>query len=148
MGIAERWKGQPPLPEELEERLPDIVARLRRAGAELIYLFGSAVVADEENDRGPQDLDLAVWGMDEDPWRVRADLEEVLETDRIDLVRLEEAEPELRFEVVARGRLLHAGSSELENRIELKILREYRDLAPLRRLQRRYLRARHGLDGP
>lgn len=147
MAIAERWKGHPPLPDGLEERLPEVVARLRRAGARLVYLFGSAARLEEE-DRRPRDLDLAVWGMEEDPWRVRADLEEILATDRLDLLRLEDADPELRFQVVARGRRLHAVSSDLENEVELKILREYQDLAPFRRVQRAYLRARHGVDGP
>lgn len=148
MGIAERWKGHPPLPDGWEERLPEVVARLRRAGAQLVYLFGSSARRSPEGPRQPGDLDLAVWGLEEDPGRVRADLEEILETDRLDLVRLEDAAPELRFEVVAQGSRLHADSPDLENRVELKVLREYRDMEPFRLVQRRYLRARHGVDGP
>lgn len=147
MSIAERWQGHPPLPDGLEKRLSDVVARLRRAGSELIYLFGSAADQTDASARKPGDLDLAVWGMDEDVWRVRADLEELLGTDRIDLVRLEDAEAEMRFEVVARGRRLHAEDPSLENAVELAALREYQDLAPFRRVQREYLRARHGSDG-
>ena len=147
MGTAERWQGHPPLPGDLSERLDDIVSRLRRGGADLIYVFGSAVRPDLEGSHVPGDLDLAVHGLDEDVWRVRADLEKALGTDRLDLVRLEETDPELRFEVIARGRLLYAASRELENDFELRALREYRDLAPLRRVQRDHLRARHGIRG-
>lgn len=68
---------------------------------------------------------------------------EILETDRIDLARLEEAEPELRYRVVSEGRLLYGAGPDLENRLELRILREYQDLAPFRRTQRQYLRHRH-----
>lgn len=148
MSVAERWEGHPPLPAGLEERLPEVVARLRRAGAALVYVFGSAAGARGEEHPPPRDLDLAVWGLDEEPWGVRADLEDILGTDRLDLVRLEEADPDLRFEVVARGRLLFSEGPELENAFEAKVLREYRDLAPFRRVQQSYVRRRHGLDGP
>ncbi|HZD04638.1 MAG TPA: nucleotidyltransferase domain-containing protein [Longimicrobiales bacterium] len=148
MAVAERWKGHPPLPADLEGRLSEVVARLRGAGAGLVYLFGSAAQRRGEGHPPPGDLDLAVWGMDEEPWRVRADLEEVLGTDRLDLMRLEAADPDLRFEVVACGRLLFSEGPALENAFEAKVLREYRDLAPFRRVQRTYLRRRHGIDGP
>lgn len=164
MAIPERWKGHPPLPEDLEDRLPEVMERLRRAGADLIYVFGSAAgAAAGDDDRPgdglggdppadapgpPGDLDLAVFGMKEDIAHVRADLAEIVGTDRLDLVQLERADPELRFEVVARGRLLHSGDPGLENDFELGVLREYRDLEPLRRLQNRYVRERHGIDGP
>lgn len=58
--IAERWKGQPPLPERLEERWREIVARLREAGARLVYLFRSAARSDEAAGIPPGDLGLAV----------------------------------------------------------------------------------------
>jgi predicted nucleotidyltransferase len=146
MGIPERWAGHPPLPHDLEERLPGVVERLQEAGATLVYLFGSVGRANTE--RAPADLDLAVLGMTEDRFRVAADLQRVLETDRLDLVRLETADPELRFRVVAEGTLLHSASPDVENRFEEAALRTYRDLAPLRRTQQRYVRQRHGVDGP
>lgn len=147
VAVAERWKGHPPLPADLEERLTRVVARLCRAGARLVYVFGSAARRCGEGHPPPRDLDLAVWGMDGDPWRVRADVEDILGTDRLDLVRLEEADPDLRFEAVARGRLLFSESPHLENTFEAKVLREYRDLAPFRRVQHAYVRRRHGTDG-
>lgn len=58
------------------------------------------------------------------------------------------ADPELRYQVLVRARRLDAESPERENEVKLKILREYQDMAPFRRVQRRYLRARYGLDGP
>jgi hypothetical protein len=154
MSIAERWKGHPPLPHDLADRLDDVVERLRRGGAQLVYLFGSAasdpaaVEPEETTASSPGDLDLAVWGLEEDRWTVLTDLADILGTDRIDLVLLEEANPELRYRVIADGRLLHAADSEVENRVELAILREYQDMAPFRRTQMRYVHERHADYGP
>lgn len=158
MAIGERWEGHPPLPPDLEERLPRVVDRLRRGGARLVYVFGSAAGSSAEGssavgisaDDGPEpgDLDLATWGLEEDRWEVGADVAEILGTDRLDLVMLEKAGPELRYRIVADGRLLHSDDPALENRLELRILREYQDLAPFRRVQTRYLRARRADRGP
>lgn len=41
MTIAERWKDHPAVPKDLEARFPRVVERLRRGGAEAVYLFGS-----------------------------------------------------------------------------------------------------------
>lgn len=147
MATAERWEGHPPLPDGWEERLADIVTRLQQAGADLIYVFGSSVPSAPGAERAPGDLDLAVWGLKEDIWRVRADVEGILGTDRFDLVRLEDAEPELRFGVIAHGRCLYSRDTHLENEFELGALREYRDLVPFRRIQREHMRARHGVRG-
>lgn len=152
MGIPERWKGHPPLPPDLEERLPGIVERLRRGGAELVYLFGSAAQGPTGDDeaagprREPQDVDLATWGVQELD-RLRPDIEGILGTDRFDIVRMEAADPELRFEIVAKGSLLFSRDAEVENRVEMRVLREYRDMAPFRRRQRELLRERHGIRG-
>lgn len=143
MAIAERWKGHPPLPDDLSDRLPRIVECLRRAGARLVYLFGSVAGAGEGEGREPADLDLAVWGFEQDRWRVAADVADILGSDRLDLVVLEEADPELRYRVLAGGRLLYSDDPALENRVELKILREYQDLEPFRRVQTAYLRERY-----
>ena len=149
MSIAERWKGHPPLPPDLADRLGAVVGRLREAGARLIYLFGSASGASERPDgppaehRAPGDVDLAVWGLAEDRWAVLADVAGILGTDRVDLIFLEEAEPELRYRVIASGELLHSADPELENRIELSYLRGYQDTAPFRRTQMRYVSERH-----
>lgn len=148
MAIAERWKGHPPLPEGLDEVVPLLVDRLRRGGARLVYLFGSAAAGPGGGDKEPEDLDIAVWGLEEDRWEVGADLAEILGTDRLDLVILEEAEPELRYRIIADGRVLHSADPALENRVELRILREYQDLAPFRRVQSGYVRDRHGDRGP
>lgn len=147
MSIAERWDRHPPLPADLSARLPRVTRRLRDGGAKLIYVFGSAAADADAGARRPGDLDLGVWGLEEDRWHVQADVAEILGTDRLDLVPLEEADPELRYRIIASGRLLYAADHELENRIELGILREYQDLAPFRRVQAAYLRARHSRDG-
>lgn len=147
MSTAERWKGHPEVPEDLAAHLPEVVTRLRQAGADMVYLFGSYAAEAGDRRPPPNDLDLAVFAMAEEPRLVRADLEDILGTDRLDLVRLEDADPELRFDVVSRGRLLHSRDTVTENAFELKVLREYRDLAPFRRAQHGHLRRRHGLDG-
>ncbi len=150
MSITERWTGHPPLPSDLRERLPGVTDRLRQGGAKLVYVFGSA--AEETGagtgDRAPGDLDVAVWGLEEDRWLVQADLAEILGTDRLDLVPLEGAGPELAYRIISTGTLLHGESAELENRVETSILRTYQDIAPFRRTQARYLRARNAGHGP
>lgn len=138
MAIAERWKGHPPLPADLEARLPRVVDRLREAGADLVYVFGSAVA--DELEREPHDLDVAVQGLEEDRWRLLADLAELLGTDRIDLVPLEEAGPELRFRIVSEGRLLHSARPETGSRLEIRTVREVQDLSPFLRARIRYVR--------
>lgn len=148
MSIAERWNGHPPLPSDLEERLPRVIDRLRRGGARLIYLFGSSAPDADPGGRPPGDLDLAVWGLEEDRWGVQADVAEVLGTDRVDLVPMEDAGAELRFRIISTGKLLYRSDVGLENQVESRILREYQDLAPFRRTQSRYLRARHASHGP
>lgn len=147
MSIAERWNGHPPLPSDLNKRLPRVVRRLRAGGAKLVYVFGSVAADSGAGTGGPGDLDLAVWGLEEDRWLVQADVGEIIGTDRIDLVPLEEADPELRYRIVSSGRLLHSTDAELENRIETRILREYQDLAPFRRVQAQYLRTRYPAHG-
>lgn len=90
---------------------------------------------------------MAVWGLEEELDRLRPDIEDVLGTDRFDIARMETADPELRYDVVAGGRLVWARDPELENRVELAALREYRDMAPFRRKQREALRETFGVDG-
>ena len=141
MSIAERWKGHPPLPSDLGERLPRVVDRLRAGGAELVYLFGSLAESREPERAG--DLDLAVWGLEEDRWSVLADVSALVGTDRVDLIILEQAPVELRYRVVSTGRLLHSESAKIENRVEMSILRQYHDIAPFRATQARYVRERH-----
>ncbi|MFO7894302.1 MAG: nucleotidyltransferase domain-containing protein [Longimicrobiales bacterium] len=140
MSISERWKGHPPVPSDVKAVLPGAVHRLREGGAQLVYAFGSTA-ADSEVE--PGDVDLAVWGLEEDRWAVATDLAGILGTDRIDLIQLEEADPELRYEIIASGVILYSADPVLENRIELSFLRQYQDLAPFRRTQMRYVRARH-----
>ncbi|MFW5951829.1 MAG: hypothetical protein ACOCVZ_06930 [Gemmatimonadota bacterium] len=76
-----------------------------------------------------------------------ADVSALLGTDRIDLVMLEQAPIELRYRVVSTGRLLHSESIEIENRVEMSILRQYQDMAPFRATQARYVRERHTAHG-
>lgn len=71
----------------------------------------------------------------------------MLGADPLDLMRLEEAGPELVCRVVSTGRLLYAESAKLANEVELGVLRHYQDLAPFRSVERDYLRLRHGVDG-
>lgn len=148
MSIAERWTGHPPLPSDLRRRLPGVTDRLRQGGAKLIYLFGSGAEESGIDARSPHHVDLAVWGLTEDRWLVQADLAETLGTDRLDLVPLEDAGPELGYHIISTGTLLHADSAELENRVEMSIMRTYHDIAPFRRTQAHYLRARNAAHGP
>ncbi|HSB78233.1 MAG TPA: nucleotidyltransferase domain-containing protein [Candidatus Methylomirabilis sp.] len=133
-------------PEVSEDRLEAAVAACVKAGAELVYLFGSQA-------RGKvwaqSDVDLAVLlGPNvarERHGEVRvhliAELMSVFESNSVDVVILNEAPPLLTYEgVIQGGRLLHEAERLSRIRFEVRAFQEYVDTAPLRELQDRYLK--------
>lgn len=96
-----------PLPV-LPEPIRALVARLgTEPSVRRVILFGSRA----RGDAGPRsDVDLAVEGPDltARDWFRLADLTEEVDTLlKVDLVRLEEAPPELRARIESEGRTLH-----------------------------------------
>ena len=137
MGIAERWKRFPALPQDIEEALGRLTPLFEREGVLLAYLFGST-----RQGQAGQDVDLAILRGDGPVFRLREAIMEALGTQRVDLVDLRSAPPVLRFEIISTGRPLYAVSAEAREHFELDTLHLYRDTAPLRRRQRKYLKER------
>ena len=137
MAIKERWKGFPALPSKIEQTLEHLVPLFEQEGVLLAYLFGSL-----GTDREANDIDLAVLAQDKPAYRLREQIVECLDTERVDLVDLERASPVLRFEILRTGRPLYVVNTELEQRFELETLHLYRDTRFMRRRQEEYLRER------
>jgi hypothetical protein len=122
------------------------VAACAKAGADLVYLFGSQA-------RGKvwaeSDVDLAVLlgsGIPRERYgKVRAELiaelMSVFDSNKIDMVVLNEAPPLLVYEgAIQGGRLLFEKDRLARIRFEVRAFQEYVDTAPLREIQNRYLK--------
>lgn len=129
---------------DLFEKAAGVLARDPRV--EAVYGFGSEI----HGTPGPRsDVDLAVL-LNQDvklieELRLRAAVVEALGRDDVDLVRLNQAPPLLRFEVLATGRRLFARDEEAVDGFEARCLRQYQDSHHLRAVQRRLARE-HGGD--
>ena len=131
-------------PQVTEERLQRAVRACIKAGADLVYLFGSQARGRTWNEN---DLGLAVFpgtGGSRDRYgaiRVEliGELMSVFESNKEDVVILNEAPPLLTFEgVIQRGRLLFERDKLTRVRFEVRAFQEYVDTAPLREIQNRY----------
>jgi len=137
-------QGQPP--QVSDERLQAAAAACVRAGAELVYLFGSQV---SEKVWAESDVDLAIL-LDPEVSRDRygairvqliAELISVFESNKVDVVILNEAPPLLTYEgVIQSGRLLFEQDRLARIRFEVRAFQEYVDTAPLREVQNQYLK--------
>jgi len=122
------------------------VAVCIKAGADLVYLFGSQVKA---RIWAESDVDLAVRlassASTERHGEVRAqligELMSVFESNDVDVVILNEAPPLLTYEgVIQGGRLLFEADRLSRIQFEVRAFQEYVDTAPLREIQNRYLK--------
>ena len=122
------------------------VAACLKAGADLVYLFGSQA-------RGKvwaeSDVDLAVLlgsGIPRERYgKVRveliAELMSVFDSNTVDVVVLNEAPPLLVYEgVIPGGRLLFEKDRLARIRFEVRAYQEYVETARLREIQNRYLK--------
>ncbi len=133
-------------PRVSEEQLHAAVAACVRAGAELVYLFGSQAGG---KTWAESDVDLAVLlgpeVSSQQYGKIRAqligDLMSVFESNNVDVVILNDAPPLLTYEGVIRGgRLLFEKDRLARIRFEVRAFQEYVDTAPLREIQNRYLK--------
>jgi predicted nucleotidyltransferase len=139
MGIKERWKGSRPLPEysDIKDRLNTVEAIFERNGVVLAYLFGSLV-----RSRRANDIDLAVLMPGRSLGNIRHEVWDALGTERVDIVNLASTSTAMKFEIIRTGRLIYKMNSDVENRFEAAVLREYKDRAYPRRRQGEVLRER------
>ncbi|HSB69801.1 MAG TPA: nucleotidyltransferase domain-containing protein [Candidatus Methylomirabilis sp.] len=129
-----------------EDRLQAAVAACVKAGAELVYLFGSQA---RGNVWPESDVDLAVVLGPKAPTeqhgeilvRLIGDLMTVFGSNNVDVVILNDAPPLLTYEgVIQGGRLLFEADRLTRIRFEVRAFQEYVDTAPLREIQNRYLK--------
>ena len=130
--------------EDIERRLRDYAA-----GKALValYLFGSTAAG---TDTRLSDVDVAVLLPEELPkadylefrLELAAELSQLLRTDAVDLVILNEAPPLLRHRAIIQGKLIYSGDDIARVRFEVRTLQEYLDVKPLLNLQTRRLRER------
>lgn len=137
MGIAEKWRGLRPLPNNIRERLGLLTTLFEEADVLLAYVFGSFL-----HNEAFADIDLAVLPGHRGLEDLREKICEILSTQRVDLVNLKTASPILRFEVLSTGSLIFKKDEPVENSFELSAIREYRDTAHLRKSQARVLEER------
>ena len=142
MGIAERWKGHKPLPQDIKSSLEKLTPIFEEEGVLLAYLFGSLANVDEVGERMAHDVDLALLTKGEPAWKLWDTIAEALGTERLDLVDLKRASPVLLFEILRSGRLLYSSDEATKERFVLDVLHLYRDTAPLRRRQKVALKRR------
>lgn len=141
MANKERWLGFRPLPDDIGQKLKQLLPFFNEEGVLLVYLFGSLGKGLPGND-----IDLAILGGGKPVYQLREALAEKLGTERIDLIDLGGASPLLRFEIISTGCALFVADELLHEKFKLDTLHQYRDTAPLRRRQNEYLKERmdHG----
>ncbi|MBI4374179.1 MAG: helix-turn-helix domain-containing protein [Deltaproteobacteria bacterium] len=104
------------------------------------YLFGSTA---RGRTRSDSDIDVAFLLKGnptvEDKISLTSDLTELLSTENIDVVLLNEATPLLRHEIITDGKLFFSHSEEIAGQFEMKVYREYLDTDYLRKVQNGYL---------
>ena len=139
-------EGQGQMRRVSDERLGAAVAACVKAGAELVYLFGSQASG---RSWAQSDVDLAVLLGSAVPRerqgavRVQliAELMSVFKTNEVDVVVLNEAPPLLSYEGVIQGcRLLFEKDKLTRVRFHVRAFQEYVDTAALREVQNRYLK--------
>jgi predicted nucleotidyltransferase len=134
----------------LDSAALDATAKAR--GLKMIVLHGSH--ARQKPPPGPDsDLDLAILGCPADRfWSCYCALSDLFPDHLVDLVRLEDADPLLRHEIMSVGHLLHGDQDEFHE-YRAFAFRDFVDSADLRRLEQTLARRKlnwlkEQLDGP
>ena len=105
-----------------------LLATMRDARIEAVYLFGSRAVGEGDAD---SDVDLAIYTKDDYKWEdlfaLRGTLTGLLHTERLDLVWLNQAKAGVAFSVIRDGRLLRYVDADRLNEFERRAIWRYRD---------------------
>lgn len=113
---------------------------LQEYDIKLIYIFGSYA---KGNNNANSDLDIAVLlNNDYDPMdklSLIGDLTSMFKRDDIDLVILNSANSVLKHQVIKYGKLIFMENEDIKVNFEVRVLKEYMDMEPFRRIQRTYI---------
>lgn len=133
--------------EGLKERLGRFFAG--RKEVKFAYLFGSHA---KGLAHGLSDIDIAVF-VDEEALRdkkycygfkaeIMADLMRALNTNKVDLVVINEAGPFLSLQVIKHGRLIYCADGDARRDFWITTMRRYDDAKRLMDIQHHYMRKR------
>lgn len=123
--------------DEVKRMIVDNMDRLIEAyGIRLVYIFGSYA---KGNNNEKSDIDIAVLLNNDynpmDKLELIGELTSVLRREDIDLVILNSANPVLRHQVIKYGKLIYMESEDVKVDFEVKVLKEYMDMEPFRKVQ-------------
>lgn len=123
--------------DEVKRMIVDNMDRLIETyGIRLIYIFGSYA---KGNNNEKSDIDIAVLLNNDynpmDKLELIGELASVLRREDIDLVILNSANPVLRHQVIKYGKLIYMESEDVKVDFEVKVLKEYMDMEPFRKVQ-------------
>lgn len=150
MTIKEQYRGPsgkmlPGLKIDLEEAVTRLQQLFAGKQITLAYLFGSYAAGTYD---GSSDLDLAILYTNQNKEKkgfyqeIITSIQQILETERFDLLLLNNASPLMKKEIVTSGRVIYASSEIEQEKFEMKVLQEYLDTAYLRKVQNEYLQKR------
>ena len=123
-----------PLPKDIEQRLPKAAAFLQsEPDVVFAYLFGGLA---QRSRRPLSDVDIAVYLSDgcageAAKLHILGRLNDILETDEIDLVVLNQAPPALTMNILRDKRLLADKAPPRRHRFESLAFRKYFDFLPI-----------------
>lgn len=129
MAVKEKWRSRKPLSMSTDAALAKILPLLQaRPQIRIAWLFGSRA---QDRERPGSDLDIAIEtgpGFDwEDLYRLSGDASLALDSDRVDVVWLKQADALLAFSVVSEGKTLFYRDAEHYNEWERRALHRYRE---------------------
>ena len=105
-----------------------LAATVRDPRIQAVYLFGSRVAGEGHAD---SDVDLAIYTTDDYEWddlfALRGTLTGLLQSERLDLVWLNQAKAEVAFSVIRDGRLLRYADADRLNEFERRAIWRHRD---------------------
>lgn len=127
--------------EEISKLFKDnLKSLLQEYDIKLIYIFGSYA---KGNNNANSDLDIAVLlNNDYDPMdklSLIGDLTSIFKRDDIDLVVLNSANSVLKHQVIKYGKLIFMENEDIKVNFQVRVLKEYMDMEPFRRIQRTYI---------
>ena len=129
--------------ESVKQKLASFFAR--REEVAFAYLFGSCA---RERVTSLSDIDVAVFVIEKliresrYPYgyasHLTSELMSALQTNRVDLVILNEAPPALKYNIFTHGTPIFCRDRELERQVYVNAFHHYQDTAPLRQTQHHY----------